>query len=290
MDKARRYVSRYLGRSIEMSRANSPTLVYRIPYQNLRAKDEVFSIKNPFIVYILRGKNGAGRDTIYVGKSKNGLKNRPTSHEKKCKNWFYCYVLTQFHEGTFFNDGAIQYLEDRLSKIVDDIGAYENTTDRTNSGTANRNDEEDCEDYLEEALQMLDVLGLDLITHQTDESDCDDDEEDPGEDYKIPDGVYYLKRKLKKLGNKPVEAKMQVSGGRYIVLPDSMVCASEGPGLQDSIILKRKAAMIEDGILKEEVSFKSPSAAGSFVIGASCNGWVNWKDEKGVINRFRKGK
>ena len=89
MAKSKRYVSRYLGRSIEMSRANSSTLVYRIPYQNLSSKDEIFTIENQFIVYILYGKNDAGRDVIYVGKSKNGLKNRPTSHENKYSKWFY---------------------------------------------------------------------------------------------------------------------------------------------------------------------------------------------------------
>ncbi len=289
MAKSKRYVSRYLGRSIEMSRANSSTLVYRIPYQNLSSKDEIFTIENQFIVYVLYGKNDTGRDVIYVGKSKNGLKNRPTSHENKYSKWFYCYVLTQFKERTFFNDGPIQYLEDRLNHIVNDIGAYENTTNKTNSGTANRSDEEDCEDYLEEALQMLDVLGLDLITHQVDDSDQDVVSDYSNEDYVVPNGVYYMNRKLKRWGGKAVKATMQVSDGRYIVLKGSMVCLLEGPGLLDNVVVKRNEAMIEDGILKEDIVFESPSAAGSFVVGASCNGWTNWRDEKGVaIDQFRQ--
>jgi hypothetical protein len=263
--------------------------VYRIPYQNLSSKDEIFTIENQFIVYVLYGKNDTGRDVIYVGKSKNGLKNRPTSHENKYSKWFYCYVLTQFKERTFFNDGPIQYLEDRLNHIVNDIGAYENTTNKTNSGTANRSDEEDCEDYLEEALQMLDVLGLDLITHQVDDSDQDVVSDYSNEDYVVPNGVYYMNRKLKRWGGKAVKATMQVSDGRYIVLKGSMVCLLEGPGLLDNVVVKRNEAMIEDGILKEDIVFESPSAAGSFVVGASCNGWTNWRDEKGVaIDQFRQ--
>ena len=55
----------------------------------------------------------------------------------------------------------------------------------------------------------------------------------------------------------------------------------DGPGMSDETVMKRKTAKIENGILKEPVSFKSPSAAGCFVIGGSCNGWRNWKCEDG---------
>lgn len=289
MAKAKRYIIRYLGRSIEMSRANSSMLIYRIPYQNLSSKDEVFTIENPFIVYILYGKNDIGRDVLYVGKSKNGLKNRPTSHENKYDSWTYCYVLTQFKERTFFNDGTIQYLEDRLNKIVNDVGGYDNTTNKTNSGTANTSDEEDCDEYLDEAIQMLDVLGLDIITHKTDEADDDIPDDVSGDNSVIPDGKYYMKRKLKRMGGKTITAEMQVSNGRFIVLKGSKICEIDGPGVKDYIIIKRNEAMIDKGVLKEDIILDSPSAAGSFVVGAACNGWISWKCEDGnIIDIFRE--
>ncbi len=289
MAKAKRYIIRYLGRSIEMSRANSSMLIYRIPYQNLNSKDEVFTIENPFIVYVLYGKNDSGKDVIYVGKSKNGLKNRPTSHENKYDAWTYCYVLTQFKERTFFNDGTIQYLEDRLNKIVNDVGGYDNTTSKTNSGTANRSDEEDCDEYLDEAIQMLDILGLDIITHKADDADADIPDDSSGDYTYIPDGKYYMKRKLKRMGGKTITAEMQVSNGRFIVLKGSMICEIDGPGVMDNVVIKREEAMIDKGILKEDIILDSPSAAGSFVIGAACNGWTSWKCEDGnIINIFRE--
>ncbi|WP_369696903.1 DUF4357 domain-containing protein [Acidaminococcus timonensis] len=33
--------------------------------------------------------------------------------------------------------------------------------------------------------------------------------------------------------------------------------------------------------MKEKVSLSSPSACGEFILGASCNGWSNWKTDKG---------
>ena len=76
-----KYTVKQHGRSMELSEANSSILVYRIPYQDLvNGLDTSLKIKNKFIVYILFGESESGKDVVYVGKSKNGMKNRPTSH------------------------------------------------------------------------------------------------------------------------------------------------------------------------------------------------------------------
>lgn len=282
-----KYIVKRIGRTVEISEATSSLLVYRIPYQNLASGvDESIKIKNKFIVYILFGENKEGADVIYVGKSTNGLKNRPTSHDDKFDNWTYCYVLTQFEERTFFNDGTIQYIEDKVNKRVNDLNHYQNTTKVTNAGTANSFDMEDCDAYLDKAYEMLDVLGLDLITYIDNETY---EEEDESEEVSIiPDGIYKLSRKLKRWNNKTANAKMQVTGGKFIVLSGSVICPNEGPGLLDSIRIKRTNAEIVDDKLKEDVVFDSPSAAACFVIGAAANGWYSWRTEEGKrLEQFR---
>ena len=173
--------------------------------------DEPIKIKNKFIVYILFGENNDGQDVIYVGKSTNGLKNRPTSHDDKFDNWTYCYVLTQFEERTFFNDGTIQYIEDKVNKRVNDLKHYQNTTKVTNAGTANTFDMEDCDEYLSKAYEMLDVLGLDLITYMDteDTSDADNVADDTASG-SVPDGIYNMSWKLRRWGNKTAKGKMPI--------------------------------------------------------------------------------
>lgn len=280
-----KYIIKRIGRTVEISEATSSLLVYRIPYQNLTAgADEPIKIKNKFIVYILFGENNNGSDVIYVGKSTNGLKNRPTSHDDKYDNWTYCYVLTQFEERTFFNDGTIQYIEDKVNKRVNDLKHYINTTKVTNAGTANSFDMEDCDEYLEKAYQMLDVLGLDLISFYSDGEDKSEivEEEDSSETTGIvPDGIYHMSRKLKRWGNKIAKGKMQVVAGKYIVLAGSDVCPNEGPGLFDAVRIKREKANIVDNKLQDDVVFKSPSGAAVFIIGGAANGWDAWKDDEG---------
>ena len=74
----------------------------------------------------------------------------------------------------------------------------------------------------------------------------------------VPDGRYRMTRKIKKTG-KQVSASME-----------------------------RDAFVGPDGVVTEDVAFRSPSGAGSFVLGASCDGWVTWKNEAGqTIDVYR---
>lgn len=286
-----KFIMNRKGRSVELYELNSSILVYRIPYQDLKGDQEaLFPIKNPFIVYILFGENEEGKNVLYVGKSKNGVKNRPTSHEDLYYKWDYCYILTQLEEKTFFNDGTIQYLEHKIKKRVEETNHYVCKTRETNSGTANRNDEEDCEIYLDKAYQMLDALGLDLITFFEQDVEPNESVNDQMEGCSLPDGIYYLSRKLKRWGNRTAKGKMQASNGKLILLKGSDVCPNEGPGLQDSIRIRRETASISDHVLQEDIIFDYPSPAAEFIFGSSTNGWAYWKTESGeAIDRFRNG-
>ncbi len=49
--------------------------------------------------------------------------------------------------------------------------------------------------------------------------------------------------------------------------------------------LLKKKDIVKEGdkyILKVNLEFKSPSGASIFVFGGSINGWLDWKNDKGV--------
>ena len=48
-------------------------------------------------------------------------------------------------------------------------------------------------------------------------------------------------------------------------------------------IKKLRMNTVEKGILKEDISFKSPSSAANFVTGHSKNGYDTWKNKDGII-------
>lgn len=105
----------------------------------------------------------------------------------------------------------------------------------------------------------------------------------------VPDGTYYMKRKLKST-NKIQTATMVVKGGRFIVPAGTEVSPVEGPGLSPGVQQLRTLYVDENGVSTDDVEFTSPSGAGSFVIGAACGGWVTWKTASGKkIDIFRQG-
>lgn len=150
--------------SITVSKPSSTTLCYRVNYSELKSGKHGLEIKNPFIVYILHGKNYEGKDYLYIGKSKNGILNRPQSHENMNIKWDMCYVLTQFVERTMLNDGTLQYIEDIITEKAKETKCFEVKTKQTTKGAANKSDKYMCKLFLEDALDMLNILGLDLKT------------------------------------------------------------------------------------------------------------------------------
>ncbi len=81
-----------------------------------------------------------------------------------------------------------------------------------------------------------------------------------------------------------------------IVLKDSKINPNHLPNLKGSALEKRNSMINnfakKDGdylILKQDVSFDSPSGAAKFCIGGAADGWISWIDEEGrPINVYRK--
>ena len=104
----------------------------------------------------------------------------------------------------------------------------------------------------------------------------------------IPDGTYSMARKNMQTG-KVQKATMRVEGGRFVVPAGTQATLQEGAGHSPGVKQLRDLYVDEDGMSTEDVELSSPSGAGSFVIGASCNGWELWKDVQGkTIGTYRQ--
>lgn len=108
----------------------------------------------------------------------------------------------------------------------------------------------------------------------------------------IPNGTYYLKRKVKAWDGQMVTASMEVKNGQCVVLKGSVICPIQSASFPFAEIKKlRNTVKKNDDILEENVECKSPSAAAAFVIGQNSNGWQYWKTEAGQpIDIYRKNK
>ncbi len=104
----------------------------------------------------------------------------------------------------------------------------------------------------------------------------------------VPDGVYYASRKQKKNDNKTIKAEMTVEDGVFIIKRGQMVSPTETSGVSSGIVKLRNETIDVDGIVQVDVELASPSAAGEYVFGTSCNGWATWKNKHGeYIDKYR---
>lgn len=260
---------------VEVSRPNSSILVFKIPYGIVKAKTYDVKIENRFIVYILHNKNSNGKDSIYVGKSKNGLDNRPQAHNNKSESWTDCYILTTFKERTFLNDGTIQYIENALKHIIDDNEAsYANTTIQTAENTANSTDEEFCKEYIEEVKEMMYLLGLNL--HPQDVFMTNTKQKRNKEPYKISNDKMQnlfdnLYNTIKNNVNSDIK---QESTARYIKLQldDMILCNIENTTTELKIVFNAKKGKLEDpSRALEDVSNIGTHGSGDYRISISDN-------------------
>lgn len=268
-------------------------IVYRIPYSSVKEGKNCPAISNKFIVYILQGISYDSRDYIYVGKSTSGLDTRPGSHEDKCKNWTYCYILTR-PDAKVFNDAIIQYLEDSIRHRVDECSnRFDNKTEKTNSNTANATDIARSEKYLEYAYACLSVLGLDLTLNKTTCSITDfDNEHSVGKSTSTHHSEPTPSVTSKIMGEFHVNSTSVHA--KAIIREDSSVEVLAGSEVGDAKekfnnhnYSKLRNQLIKNGVIKdgkfvENYTFNSLSAAAAVILGRASNGKREWLNDKNV--------
>lgn len=109
----------------------------------------------------------------------------------------------------------------------------------------------------------------------------------------IPDGTYYLKKKIKRWEGKTVKGEMTVKNGVFTVLKGSVCCPviqnPEDTALFGTIARRAEVSIISD-VLQDNVDFNSPSMAAQFLTFSAENGWMVWKNSSGKpIDIYRQG-
>jgi predicted type IV restriction endonuclease len=94
-----------------------------------------------------------------------------------------------------------------------------------------------------------------------------------------------MNKELFRIQGKNYQASGYYENGVFTVLKGSIlnpITLQSTPNAQARrALIKEKGTLNDNGILlMEDVSFKTPSAAASFCIGSSCNGWFVWKNGK----------
>ena len=234
-------------------------------------------------VYLLLGDDPDAIESVscYIGKTED-FSARFRQHDRQ-KDWWNRAILVSSRDDSF-NEGHWGYLEARLVEIANTTKrcSLPDNTQTPQPRKLSEAQQSDAEVFLEQIRGVLPALGVNILrsTHRAPEQQA------PPPDIDSP--IFTLT--APKHG---VKARARVVGGEFIMLEGSRIVGkwtNEGSKLSTRNSYRnhrdRHAKLVGDGsiavegtigTLTRDISFPSPSAAGSIAVGYSCNGRAYWK-------------
>ena len=221
-------------------------------------------------LYFLFGQTPDDDHAVYIGQT-GDLVARLTDHNRKKEFWEKALVvisrtnsLTQTH--------AV-YLEWLSIKTSRETSRYPDVNG--NAGTEPYTPapmQADCNEIFDTAGTLLSTLGYPVFEPVAKTSPTED-----------PWGLFYCTRP-------GTNGQGQYTSEGFVVLKGSVGNVEIAPSMLDSAVERKREELLKSGtyriegdqvILEKDYLFNSPSMAAAFLVGKSCNGWLNWKDKAG---------
>lgn len=263
---------------IKCTLANWTGVAYKIPRTELdRCKDRIDFKKSG--VYFLFGTSGEADGTVvYISqasarKNGEGILNRLKEHRRGEDYWTEAVIFTTSDNS--FGPTEISYLEHRFCKLAKDAKRYEikNGNDPT-PGNITEEKESELEEFIDYAKVIMGTLGHKLFEPLTQTvADQQETEVTPDRTSEL-----FLNRTIRGVGQIKAFGSQTEEG--FVVLKGSQMSPIESETISEAVKnRRRKAPITEDGKLKENLLFTSPSYAATFVTGHRTNGLTYWKDK-----------
>ena len=220
-------------------------------------------------VYILLGVDpDTGKQSAYIGEAEV-VRDRLKQHRDK--EWGHVIVFVSKDEN--LTKSHIRYLEGRLIEEAQKIPRFKLMNGQSGGSKLPESDRADMEGFLGRIVQLLPVLGCDLLTPIIDV---------------VASGV-----KLRLIGKiKGVTAQGQRTAKGFVVFANSEAVSSNRPSAKNYVsnILEMREGFNRDGTLvtvgdklrfTRDTEFSSPSMAASVICGGHANGLIFWRDKEG---------
>jgi len=267
---------------IKCTLANWTGIAYKIPRTKLdkcKGRDDLSQSG----VYFLFGTSELTDDiVVYVGqagvrKNGEGILCRLIEHKRNAEKEYWTEAVVFTTSNNSFGPTEISYLENRFCRMAIDANRYivKNGNDPT-LGNITEEKESELEEFIDNAKIVMGTLGHKLFEPLADKPQIVIESLDKD------DIFLYLKRKSRKSGI-IVEASCKQTNEGFVVLKGSFIETVDSNSIPPGIKEKRQRAKVDgNGILQEDILFKSPSYAAAFVIGGHANGLTEWKTKDGM--------
>ena len=242
-------------------------IIFKIPRKDLNKCKEREDLRHDGIYFLL------GESKIYIGqagsrKNGKGILNRLSEHERNPDKNFWTEAIIFTTSDNSFGSTEISWLENKFCNMAIKAARYEvgNGNDPS-PGNITEEKRSELEDHVEFAQPVLSAIGYKIF----------EPKKNPAPPVtQADDEIFTLSRKIKAL-DKTINAKMKRTATGYKVLAGSEVSPLDSPRISAPLKKLRHSDKVANGILLEDVEFKSASTAEEFVVGMCGNGLQTWK-------------
>lgn len=268
---------------IKCTLANWTGVAYKIPRTELDKCRDRADLSQSGVYFLFGTSEQTEENVVYVGqagvrKNGEGILCRLIEHKRNPDKDYWTEAVVFTTSNNSFGPTEISYLENKFCGLALNAGRYivKNSNDPT---PGNITEEKECEleEFIDYAKIVMGSLGHKLFETLTEKPKVAAIEECFEEEV-----ILFLKRKSSKSGI-VIEASCKQTNEGFVVLKGSLIETIDSQTIPNTIKDKREKAKIdENGILQEDILFKSPSYAASFVIGGHVNGLTEWKTKEGI--------
>jgi len=273
---------------IKCTIANWTGVAYKIPRTELERCKNRDDLKQSGVYFLFGESTDTGKPVAYIGQAGNrkngeGILSRLLAHKRDAEKNYWNEAVVFTTSNNSFGPTEISFLENKFCNLAIAANRYEvkNANDPS-PGHITEEKESEMEEFVEYARLIIGVLGHNVFEPINDApTDIPPVEND--------ETLFYLKRKIKDIDFTVKAVGKKIDGG-FVVLKGSRI----SPLVKDAVSvgykqLRKSSKISEDNILLEDITFDTPSGAGEFVIGNTCNGWRNWKNKDGVLLKDFEG-
>ena len=263
---------------IKCTLANWTGIAYKIPRTMLDKARDISYLNQTGVYFLFGTMEDSGDPVVYIGqagvrKNGRGILCRLDEHKRESKMDYWTEAVAFTTSNNSFGPTEISYLENRFCNMAIEANRYHvKNGNEPNPGNITEEKESELEEFIFYTKLVMGALGYKifepLIVYGREQSKEEISDDEPF--------LYFKTEKAEATGKRTSEG--------FVVLAGSSISSKQTRSCPESVIrlLKKHADRVdENGKLKVDILFTSPSSAASFVGGSSLNGNIMWKDVMG---------